>query len=177
MAGVTSGRRKENGSADRAKHSVEKTQPPPTEALKRAPRAPSVCPGHWGWKRTSRKGVRERAAPAWPGPPRCVSEERAQPSPGNSQVGVLWPDSQVQGESQLHPTLLHGVLRALGALASSPLPRMCTGELLGRILGTLTGLCFLVEMHILHVTCCLTLGKVNTLAFRTCWALGVKEIF
>ena len=69
MVSVTRGWRKENESADRARHRAEKTQPPPTEALERAPRALFVCPGRWGWKHTSRKGVREGAAPAWWGLP------------------------------------------------------------------------------------------------------------
>lgn len=72
MLSVTSGGRKENESADRARHRVQKTQPPPTEALKRAPRAPFVCPGH------IRLGKGERgSSPLLVGPPRCVSEERA----------------------------------------------------------------------------------------------------
>lgn len=53
-----------------------------------------------------RLGKGERgSSPLLVGPPRCVSEERAQPSPVHAQVGVLWPDPQAQAEDQLHPTL------------------------------------------------------------------------
>ena len=88
----------------------KKSRLPPSEALEREPRAPSLCPGDWGWKRTSRKGMREGAAPilaCW-GPPWGVLEKRFPLSRVNSEMGVLWPGSQALVENEAHPALPRG---------------------------------------------------------------------